>query len=368
MARDQLELLAFPRDGNPYQSRLYDALGRLGVRTRYVGELSPSHSLNLLALPAELLVRRVRGTRILHVHWVFGFEFTGSYRNAWLRRASYVWYLVVLGCARAMGIHVVWTLHNVLPHQQVFPDDVRARRRLLSASSLVIAHSPQALGELRDTVGVPRHAIVMPHPRFHDAVASPRRSSVTRRVLLFGRIAAYKGIDETVSAFDDVAATTSVHLTVAGECDDPALQDRLRELARRHPDRVHLRLQHVPDDELRALFAAHDVQWLPYRQATTSGAAMMGAEMGIPLAISELPAFDAVPGLRLGQDREALAGALREIDTMSADRLAQMSEQSVRWSAAQGTWDDMARETKRELVALLAPTADPATTLKRSTC
>jgi glycosyltransferase involved in cell wall biosynthesis len=348
-----LQVLVFPRDGNPYQSRLYDALGRIGVRSRYVGQLGPSHSLNLLLLPAELLFWRIRGARILHVHWVFGFEFTGSYRNAWLRRASYLWYLVVLGCAASIGIRVVWTLHNLLPHQQVFPDDVRARRRLLGAASLVIAHSSQALAELEDTVGAPRRAIVISHPRFHDGPAPPRRFSLPRRVLLFGRIAAYKGVEETADAFDRVAPTTSIELTVAGECHDPSLRERLVGLARRHPERVHLRLEHVPDGDLAALFADHDVQWLPYRRATTSGAAMMGAELGIPLAVSELPTFDAVPGLRLGQDREALANVLRTIDTMPADQLSELSALSVQWSAAQGSWDDMAQETKRQMLALL---------------
>lgn len=356
-ARQPAEILVFPRDANPYQSRLYDALQRAGVRSRYIGDLGPSHTVNLLLMPAELIWWRLRGARILHLHWVFGFAFTGSERNGLVRRASYAWYLLVLACARLAGVRIVWTLHNVLPHQQVFPDDRMARRRLLRAASLVIAHSERALTELRDAVGRPRHAVVVAHPGFDAGAVIGRRNAFPRRVLMFGRIAAYKGVEETIEAFAGVAATTTVELMLAGDCPDPRLRARLEDFSRRHPDRVHLQLGHVPEDQLPALFAAHDVQWLPYRRATTSGAAILGAQMGIPLAVPDLPAFDDVPGLRLGQAPGALADALRTIDAIDEHRLAELSALSLQWSAGLGTWDDMARVTRAAILTMTESSA-----------
>ena len=344
------EMLVFPRDANPYQSRLYDAMGRAGVRSHYIGDLGPSHSINLLLMPLELVWWRLRGARILHLHWVFGFAFTGSEHRAWVRRASYGWYLVTLACARATGIRIVWTLHNVLPHEQVFPDDRRARRRLLQAASLVIAHSERALAELRERVGQPRRAIVLSHPSFDAGNPAGRRNAFPRRVLVFGRITRYKGVEETIEAFDLVASATTVELTVAGICPDADLRTRLTALRARHPERVHLRLEHVAEDELPALFAAHDLQWLPYRRATTSGAAVLGAELGIPLAVAELPAFDGVPGLRLGQSVDALAAALRMVDAVDERRLAELSALSLEWSAGLGTWDEMAHQTRQAIL------------------
>jgi len=50
-----MRILVFPRDDlNPYQRLLYDEMGRLGARVTYLGRLTPSHTLNLLLLPAEL--------------------------------------------------------------------------------------------------------------------------------------------------------------------------------------------------------------------------------------------------------------------------------------------------------------------------
>lgn len=351
----QPEVLVFPRDANPYQSRLYDALMRTGVHSRYIGDLGPSHSLNLLLLPVELVWWRMHGARILHLHWVFGFAFTGSGRRRLLRRLSYAWYLLVLACARLAGVRIVWTLHNVLPHQPVFGDDRLARRRLLQVASLVIAHSERALAELRDAVAEPRRAIVLPHPTFDSGTAAVgRRNAFPRRLLVFGRITAYKGVEETIEAFDAVAGETTVELTIAGDCPDRRLRARLGGLARRHPDRVRLRLEHVPEEELPALFAAHDLQWLPYRRSTTSGAAVLGAQMGIPLAVPELAAFDDVPGLRLGQDADALTAALRTVDTIDERRLAELSALSLEWSAGLVSWDEMAEHTRQAMLAMSA--------------
>jgi glycosyltransferase involved in cell wall biosynthesis len=351
-ARQHPEILVFPRDANPYQSFLYDALRRTGLRSRYIGDIGPSHTANLLLLPVELVWWRLRGARILHLHWAFGFALTGSERSRLLRRAGYLWYLLVLACARLAGVRIVWTLHNVLPHEPVFPDDRLARRRLLQAASLVIAHSEQALAELVDAVGPPRRSIVLAHPAFDAPAAAGRRNAFPRRLLVFGRISAYKGIEETIEAFDDVAATTTVELTVAGVCADPRLRTRLDELQRRHPHRVHLQLGHIPEEGLPRLFAEHDLQWLPYRRATTSGAAVLGAQLGIPLAVPDLPAFEGVPGLRIGHARGALGQALRGVDAIEERRLAELSAQSLCWSAALGTWDEMAQHTRRAMLAM----------------
>ena len=54
-----MKMLVLPRDPNPYQGLLYGAMGRLGVRIRYLGELTPSHAVNMLLLPAELAWHRM---------------------------------------------------------------------------------------------------------------------------------------------------------------------------------------------------------------------------------------------------------------------------------------------------------------------
>jgi hypothetical protein len=158
-----MRVLALPRDPNPYQGLLYGEMRRLGVRVSYIGEPTRSRTLNLLLLPLEILAGRLGGARVVHLHWVFAFTLPGGSRFPVLRRLSYAWFRVWLRTCRMLGMRLVWTAHNVLPHQPVFSDDVTARRALVNASDLVLAHSPSALTELAVLGAVPRRSAVIEH-------------------------------------------------------------------------------------------------------------------------------------------------------------------------------------------------------------
>jgi len=54
-----------------------------------------------------------------------------------------------LRTAQSVGYAIVWTAHDLLPHEQVFADDSRARDLLLSKAKVVIALSEATATELR---------------------------------------------------------------------------------------------------------------------------------------------------------------------------------------------------------------------------
>ncbi|HVI18196.1 MAG TPA: hypothetical protein VM712_07445, partial [Gaiellales bacterium] len=143
-----MKLLALPPDPNPYQRLLYGECERRGLRVHYVGKLTPGRTPNLILLPFELVFWRLAGYRILHVHWVFGFRLPGAEQFRAVGRLGRAWLKAMLGLAHRLGMSVVWTAHNTLPHERVFDDEVAARRTLVEASRLVISHSQAALAEL----------------------------------------------------------------------------------------------------------------------------------------------------------------------------------------------------------------------------
>ena len=161
-----MRVLVLPRDPNPYQRLLYGEMERLGVQVTYIGDLTPSRTLNLLLLPLEVVARRIAGARLIHLHWVFAFTLPvraafSRHATGWHRSGS------LSGCefARMLGMHLVWTAHNVLPHGRVFADDVSARRALVRASDLVLAHSQSTLAELAALGAVARRsAVIQPRP------------------------------------------------------------------------------------------------------------------------------------------------------------------------------------------------------------
>lgn len=355
-----MKILVLPQeDANPYQRLLYSEMRQLGVRAEYLGRLTPSHTLNLALLPAELVYRRLAGWQVVHLHWVFGFALTGSGRIRAQRRLSQVWFAVILHCIRMLGVRLVWTAHNVLPHTAVFADDVAARRRLVASCDLVIAHSEAALAELDGIAATPRRAAVIPHGPFVPSrpgasLRVPGQDGV-REILLFGKIQAYKGAETLVRAFLARPAWVRARLTIAGECPDPCIRSVLTELARSGGDDISLRLERVPDREVTSLLEAADVVALPFERVTTSGSAMLAMCHGRPLIVPDLPALGSLPGnavFRYDRSIPGLTAALAQAASVDADVLAKMSSAALAY-AGRHNWADIAAETRDQIAGVL---------------
>lgn len=357
-----MRMLVLPRDPNPYQGLLYGAMARLGVQVRYLGELTPSHTVNVLLLPAELAWHRMAGTRVVHLHWVFAFALPGARRFPVLRRLGQAWFLLWLRACRALGLRLVWTVHNVLPHEPVFADDVAARRALARASDLVLAHSPAPLAELAALGAVPRRSVVIGHGPLPPATPAtllrrPGSADGPRRFLFFGRVQRYKGVTDLLSAFATLPAETAAELTVAGSCPDRGLRTELRELAGRAGHPVTLRLDRVPDAEVTALLAAADVVVLPFRRVSTSGSAILALCHGRPLIVPDLPGLADLPGeavLRYDGSIPGLAGALTRLAGAQPAALAAMAAAALAHPAGL-SWPDIAQWTIAEISSLPGP-------------
>jgi glycosyltransferase involved in cell wall biosynthesis len=362
-----MRILVLPRDPNPYQGLLYGEMQGLGIRITYLGELTPSRTFNLLLLPLEIAARRRTGARLIHLHWVFNFALPGARRFPASRRLAQVWFLAWLRICRVLDMRLVWTVHNVLPHEPVFADDVSARRSLVEACDLTLAHSESALAELAALGAVARRSAVIPHGPIVASASggsmdSPSRRSGPSRFLFFGRVHEYKGVDDLLSAFMTVLDDVPAHLTIAGQCDDPGLRSRLQELARPGGARVVLRLERIPDEEVSGMLAAADVVVLPFRRVTTSGSAMLALSYGKPLIVPDLPALADLPDqavLRYDGKVPALAAALAQLAQADDGMLATMSA-AARSYASRLTWREIAERTMTEMLALLgeAPESD----------
>lgn len=355
-----MKVLVLPRDPNPYQNLLYGEMKRLGAQVTYIGELTRSHTLNVLLLPVEVAVRRFMGARFIHLHWVFFFALPGSRTFPAIRAAAQVLFLIWLTICRMLGLHLVWTAHNTLPHRRVFADDVSARRALVRSSDLVIAHSPSALAELTALGAIVRRSVVIPHgPIVPERSTTPpepeRTSSVVRRFLFFGRVEEYKGVDDLLAAFAALPEDVAAHLVVAGQCDDLELRSRLTELAARTGSRTLLRLERIPEVEVGDLLYAADVVVLPFRRVTTSGSAMLALSCGRPLVVPRLPGLADLPDQavrRYDGGIPALSEAIVSLARAEGRVLASMSA-AARGYSAEMTWHEIAERTAAAMLSVL---------------
>ena len=363
-----IKVATFPRDPNPYQELLHRALGLHGVAPHYLPSPTPSRTLNLLLLPVILTRARLSGTRILHLHWVFAFALPGSAAFPPVRAVAQLWFGLVLLTCRALRIRVVWTAHNVLPHDQVFWNDRAGRRTLLRSAAQVIVHDKRVTADLTDLLR-PADALppmsVVPHGSYtgwYDQdlgqAAARERLGLPHEALVlvfFGRVSAQKGVEELAAAFSLLCAVPPSGdgagepvLVIAGRCTDDRLAGSLAQTAAALPGRIRLDLRFLPDDELAGYLTAADAAVLPFRTATTSGSAVLAMTIGRVAVLPDLAAFDDLPDdacLRYDHaDPDGLRGALV---TVCATSRQELTQRGAAGHAAAGTqtWDEAGRLT-----------------------
>ncbi|MGH3188807.1 MAG: glycosyltransferase family 4 protein [Streptosporangiaceae bacterium] len=242
--------------------------------------------------------------------------------------------------------------HNVLPHERR-PGDVPLTRALLSAADLAVVHSAAQAAQARTLaprtqiavaqmpahlpavatapadvreIHCPERAVVPPPGQPQSSVADPEPGATTCRLLFFGIVRPYKGLDVLLQALAQVPA--HVTLTVAGEfwggTDDT--EKLIADLGL--TDRVTLRPGYVPASDIPALFGAADALVLPYREATASQNALLAFAHGIPVITTTAGTLadhvrHNVDGLTCAPgDPDALARALTAVsDPQTARRL-----------------------------------------------
>lgn len=302
---------------NPYQRLLYDSLESEGfVLTEDV------------RLKVGSLVRGRRRARILHFHWpeLQYRQFAGpQLLRGPLAAARLAVVAGRLAIARILGFRVVWTVHQVYPHERSTPlvDRVAARLLAVTASRLIV-HDEATRTTLGAELGprAARKVRVIPHGSYVDVYPAGRPRADARAALAldeqtfvflsFGHIRAYKGIDLLLAAFAEVREP-AVALIVAGMVHDATAEQSLREAAAADP-RIRLELGFVPDDAVGDLFAAADVAVVSRPDGGTSGSLVLALSQGLPVVAAETAAYGELVGaagwLFTPDDEHALTAAL----------------------------------------------------------
>jgi glycosyltransferase involved in cell wall biosynthesis len=238
-------------------------------------------------------------------------------------------YLTALQARGRRGRTVV-IAHNVMPHEARPGDRLLVTRLLRRADGLLVHAQAQADVAASLDPDLPRAVVPLPVllPSTVPSTGPLRRSSdVPVRLLFFGIVRPYKGLDLLLHA---MAKVPGVRLTVAGEFWSDVEETRalVRELG--IEDRVEIRAGYVAAEDIPALFADHDVMVLPYRSATASANFTIARTHGLPIVATRVGDAEqnvdhGVDGLLCEPDDvESLSAALRDVsDPAVAVRLQQ---------------------------------------------
>lgn len=290
----------------------------------------------------------------------------------------------LLKLARALGCRIVYTVHNVLPHE----GGERFRHlyaKVYELADHLICHNEPAKAAVSATFQVPPEKItIIPHgPLFSPFIRCTQGQARTRLglpagaliVLWQGIIRPYKGVSFLLKAWKQARQTgLDATLVIVGTGDRAELEavtNQVKELDIASSVRLDFRFVDVPT--LKDYLSAADILVYPYAAITTSGALMTGMNYGKAVIASALPAFQEVlqhgdSGLLVPHDSlDGWASALLQLasDADLRNRLGKNLQQS---SAARLNWGDIGSKTVRVYQRALTPiTQAQISTLDRIT-
>lgn len=220
---------------------------------------------------------------------------------------------------------VVLTVHDAVPFNGKAVGRLQAEGQdaLLAGVDHLIVHGEagrQALlarGLPADRISIVAHGM-LPLP---DAAPEPRPDPSRWRIVQFGKIQDYKGVDILIEALGLLAPADRerIEVIVAGEpmIDMEPVIARARALGLRHS--IAFRTRRLTEAEMAALLCSGDAFVFPYRAIEASGVLHLVAGLDRWLIASDIGAFRGLIGGRPGAgelvrpaDPSALAGAIAD--------------------------------------------------------
>ena len=179
--------------------------------------------------------------------------------------------LVMAAALRRAGVPFAVVVHDADPHPgDGFPLQMRLQRRLLGQADGAIALSTHVADRLREQ-GIGTRLLMtgaLPPLMFGPPPPPPGTHGGPLRLLSFGRLLPYKGLDLLAESLARLGRRDDLQVRVVGSGPDSPVLDSLRALPG-----VTVENRWVPEDEVGPLLAWSDALVLSHREASQSGVA-----------------------------------------------------------------------------------------------
>ena len=267
------------RNVNAYQINLAESISRLNVEINFGGFYG------MFAVLKS--VKKFWKPDILHIHWTNPFTIGRGKIMTVIMAGDFIFELLLL---KFLGIRVVWTVHNIVNHEEKFSSlELFFNKLIARLCDRLIVHCPSAKKDVMKIYNIEASSIaVISHGNYIDSYENIITSSqakesleldITDIVFLnFGQIRPYKGIPELITAFERLNNKKAKLLIAGKPLNDEVARDILERC--KNNKRIKTFFGFIPDDEIQVYMNAADIVVLPYREISTSGAVITAMSFG----------------------------------------------------------------------------------------
>jgi len=264
------------------------------------GDLKDDHSFPAINHPHLSVKRRL--TWYNPVTWFMeGFLTRGDLLHAqwWSLPLSLIYVVICFGF-KVRHKPIIFTVHNVLPHEKTSLYDMISRILFKFGDHFIVHSEPNRL-QLIKHYGIPSEKVTqIPHGPLDFHVKADVNLGRVREemgfgseekvILLFGAIRSYKGIDTALRAFARILSDIpEARLLIAGKLWESwgPYQRLIEELS--IGDKIRTRLEYIPSGEVWKYFEASDLVILPYNHFDSqSGVGATAISFRKPMIVTDV--------------------------------------------------------------------------------
>lgn len=201
------------------------------------------------------------------------------------------WNAAIAPVIRPAGARYLFTAHDATLHpgeripgrQWLLSAEIRSADGIIALTDHVARAARRAHGGPVPIWRIPLGPFDLSGARVQEPSPDARTRVLRRpaRLLFFGRLLAYKGVDLLLEALQIVLERgIDVQLAIVGQGRVPPLPAGIA------PGRVRIDNRWIPDDEVSNVFEDADILVLPYREASQSGFAGTAQLLGLPIVVT----------------------------------------------------------------------------------
>ena len=254
----------------------------------------------------------------------------------------------VAGC-RLFSRRMLLTIHNLLPHNQHTWLNKKLLRLIYRMPDQLVVHTEKMRADLVAEWGIAAQRVIVMEHGVDDLPPHPQAwqpdSEGRLRLLMFGAVSRYKGIDIALAALADFP-DFPIDLSIVGASRDEDLTSELESLIADVPlpHRAHWRRGYVDEKDVQQIFENAGAVLLPYRHIDQSGVLLTAYRFGIPVLAFDVGSFAryVTPETGIVISDRTVIGLQQGMRSLRAN-LRQFDRDAVRNVARNFLWEKTAR-------------------------